>query len=177
MRNNADVRVRNGAWSWVEGVLVGCGMTALLTGSMSPTLSGLMVLVGVGLIIMLMAIPVTLAILGRRYADEEQFAGISWQWLIEGGLTGIAAAIAEATYSTPLTVLFLIIAVVGALVAVIGMVGGLHSVNEENKSEMEAMMMEQFRSRSDLLRKTNDNAIVQNEDESSSAIEDDSSTK
>jgi len=34
MRNNADVRVRNGAWSWVEGVLVGCGMTALLTGSM-----------------------------------------------------------------------------------------------------------------------------------------------
>lgn len=177
MRNNADVRVRNGAWSWVEGVLVGCGMTALLTGSMSPTLSGLMVLVGVGLIIMLMAIPVTLAILGRRYADEEQFAGISWQWLIEGGLTGIAAAIAEATYSTPLTVLFLILAVVGVLAAVAGMVGGLHSVNEENKSEMEAMMMEQFRSRSDLLRKTNDNAIVQNEDESSSAIEDDSSTK
>lgn len=177
MRNNADVRVRNGAWSWVEGVLVGCGMTALLTGSMSPTLSGLMVLVGVGLIIMLMAIPVTLAILGRRYADEEQFAGMSWQWLVEGGLTGIAAAIAEATYSTPLTVLFLIIAVVGALAAVIGMVSGLHAVSEENKSEVEAMMMNQFRSRSDLLRKTNDNAVVQNEDESSSAIEDDSSTK
>lgn len=152
MRNNADVRVRNGAWSWVEGVLVGCGMTALLTGSMSPTLSGLMVLVGVGLIIMLMAIPVTLAILGRRYADEEQFAGMSWSWLVEGGLTGIAAAIAEATYSTPLTVLFLILAVVGVLAAVAGMVGGLHSVNEENRAEVEAMMMDQFRSGSSPLK-------------------------
>lgn len=175
MRNNADVRVRNGAWSWVEGVLVGCGLTALLTGSMSPTMSGLMVLVGVGLIIMLMAIPVTLTIIGRRYADEEQFAGMSWQWLVEGGLTGIAAAIVEATYSTPLTVLFLIIAVVGALAAVIGMVSGLHAVSEENKSEVEAMMMEQLRSGSGLLRKNN--AVVQNEGESSSAIEDDSSTK
>lgn len=175
MRNNADVRVRNGAWSWLEGVLIGCGLTALLTGSMSPTMSGLMVLVGVGLIIMLMAIPVTLAILGRRYADEEQFAGMSWRWLVEGGLTGIAAAIAEATYSTPLTVLFLILAVVGALAAVIGMVSGLHAVREENKSEVEAMMMEQLRSGSVLLRKNN--AVVQNEGESSSAIEDDSSTK
>lgn len=175
MRNNADVRVRNGAWSWLEGVLIGCGLTALLTGSMSPTMSGLMVLVGVGLIIMLMAIPVTLAILGRRYADEEQFAGMSWRWLVEGGLTGIAAAIAEATYSTPLTVLFLILAVVGALAAVIGMVSGLHAVSEENKSEVEAMMMEQLRSGSVLLRKNN--AVVQNEGESSSAIEDDSSTK
>lgn len=175
MRNNADVRVRNGAWSWLEGVLIGCGLTALLTGSMSPTMSGLMVLVGVGLIIMLMAIPVTLAILGRRYADEEQFAGMSWRWLVEGGLTGIAAAIAEATYSTPLTVLFLILAVVGALAAVIGMVSGLYAVSEENKSEVEAMMMEQLRSGSVLLRKNN--AVVQNEGESSSAIEDDSSTK
>lgn len=175
MRNNTDVRVRNGAWSWVEGVLVGCGMTALLTGSMSPTISGLMVLVGVGLIIMLMAIPVTLAILGRRYADEEQFAGMSWTWLVEGGLTGISAAIAEATYSTPITVLFLGLAVVGALAAVIGMVSGLHAVSEENRTEVEAMMMDQFRSGSSLLRKNN--AVVQNEGESSSAIEDDSSTK
>lgn len=175
MRNNADVRVRNGAWSWLEGVLIGCGLTALLTGSMSPTMSGLMVLVGVGLIIMLMAIPVTLAILGRRYADEEQFAGMSWRWLVEGGLTGIAAAIAEATYSTPLTVLFLVLAVVGVLAAVAGMVSGLHAVREENKSEVEAMMMEQLRSGSVLLRKNN--AVVQNEGESSSAIEDDSSTK
>jgi len=52
MRNNADVRVRNGAWSWIEGVLIGCGMTALATGRMSPTISGLMVLIGAGLIIM-----------------------------------------------------------------------------------------------------------------------------
>lgn len=176
MRNNADVRVRNGAWSWVEGVLVGCGMTALLTGSMSPTISGLMVLIGVGLIIMLMAIPVTLAILGRRYADEEQFAGMSWPWLVEGGLTGISAAIAEATYSTPITVLFLILAVVGAIAAVIGMVSGLHAVSEENRTEVEAMMMDQFRSGSGLLRRPGGNT-VQHEDEGSPPIEDDSSTK
>ena len=176
MRNNADVRVRNGAWSWVEGVLVGCGMTALLTGSMSPTISGLMVLVGIGLIIMLMAIPVTLAILGRRYADEEQFAGMSWPWLVEGGLTGVAAALAEASYSTPLTVLFLILAVVGVLAAMVGMVSGLHAVSEENRVEVEATMMDQFRSRSGLLKKTDGNT-VQNEDEGGSAIEDDSSAK
>ena len=172
MRNNADVRVRNGAWSWVEGVLIGCGMTALATGRMSPTISGLMVLIGAGLIIMLMAIPVTLAILGRRYADEEQFAGMSWPWLAEGGLTGISAAIAEASYSSILTVLFLVLAVVGVLVAVIGMAGGLHSVNEENKSEVEAMMMDQFRSSSGLLNKDvhheTDSVPTVSEDRSSS---------
>lgn len=176
MRNNADVRVRNGAWSWVEGVLIGCGMTALLTGRMNPTLSGLMVLIGAGLIIMLMAIPVTLAILGHRYADEEQFAGMSWPWLAEGGLTGIVAAIAEASYSTPLTAIFLILAVVGVLSAVAGMVSGLHAVNEENRAEVEAMMMDQFRGCSGLLRKTGGNA-VQDEDGSGPVIEGDSSTK
>lgn len=172
MRGNADVRVRNGAWSWVEGVLVGCGMTALLTGSMSPTISGLMVLIGVGLIIMLMAIPVTLAILGRRYADEEQFAGMSWSWLVEGGLTGISAAIAEASYSNILTVLFLGLAVVGVLTAVAGMVGGLHAVNEENRAEVDAMMMDQFRSSSGLLNKDvhheTDSGPTVSEDRSSS---------
>lgn len=172
MRNNADVKVRNGAWSWVEGVLIGCGMTALATGRMSPTISGLMVLIGVGLIIMLMAIPVTLAILGRRYADEEQFAGMSWPWLAEGGLTGISAAIAEASYSSILTVLFLVLAVVGVLAAVVVMVSGLHSVNEENKSEVEAMMMDQFRSSSGLLNKDvhheTDSGPIVSEDRSSS---------
>lgn len=172
MRNNADVKVRNGAWSWVEGVLIGCGMTALATGRMSPTISGLMVLIGAGLIIMLMAIPVTLTILGRRYADEEQFAGMSWLWLAEGGLTGISAAIAEASYSSILTVLFLVLAVVGVLAAVAGMVSGLHSVNEENKSEVEAMMMDQFRSSSGLLNKDvrheTDSGHTVSEDRSSS---------
>lgn len=172
MRNNADVRARNGAWSWVEGVLIGCGMTALATGRMNPTLSGLMVLIGVGLIIMLMAIPVTLAILGRRYADEEQFAGMSWPWLAEGGLTGISAAIAEASYSSILTVLFLVLAVVGVLVAVVGMVSGLHTVNEENRAEVEIMMMDQFRSGSGLLNKDvhheTDSGPTVSEDRSSS---------
>lgn len=172
MRNNADVRVRNGAWSWIEGVLIGCGMTALATGRMSPTISGLMVLIGAGLIIMLMAIPVTLAILGRRYADEEQFAGMSWPWLAEGGLTGISAAIAEASYSSILTVLFLVLAVVGVLAAVVGMVSGLHAVNEENRAEVEAMMMDQFRSGSGLLNKDihheTDSGPIVSEDRSSS---------
>lgn len=94
MESVTDGGVRNLAWSWADGFIMACGLTGLALKTMMPVwLAGMMVLLSVALIVMLMAIPTTLAIMGKRYSDEEGGLRLSWRGMVPGAMLGVLLAL------------------------------------------------------------------------------------
>lgn len=94
MKTINDGRVRSMAWSWADGFIMACGLTGIALKTMMPVwIAGVMVLASVALIIMLMAIPVTLAIMGKRYSDEERGMELSWRSMAPGAMLGVLLAL------------------------------------------------------------------------------------
>lgn len=94
MRTVNDGRVRSMAWSWADGFIMACGLAGIALKTMMPVwIAGVMVLASVSLIIMLMAIPVALAIMGKRYSDEERGMELSWRGMIPGAVLGVLLAL------------------------------------------------------------------------------------
>lgn len=94
MESVTDGGVRNLVWSWADGFIMACGLTGLALKTMMPVwLAGMMVLLSVALIVMLMAIPTTLAIMGKRYSDEEGGLRLSWRGMVPGAMLGVLLAL------------------------------------------------------------------------------------